>query len=187
MKRGFKTTMALVCSAGIVGLNAQQPAVDDRPGWTGITAPEEVIEARRGLMDELERLIGPIDTFTVSGTADLAQLQSAGMTISRMLLAVPHLFPPTTDLYDPTVLESPTNTLPALWRDFDTFFALAEASEIAATALTSADGAEAVRAAARGLRASCDACHALYLKVYVPPKVTAEDLNFDFDAFLPKN
>jgi hypothetical protein len=40
MKRGFKTTIALVCSAGIVGLNAQQPAVDDRPGWTGITAPE---------------------------------------------------------------------------------------------------------------------------------------------------
>ena len=41
------------------------PAPGTEPGWTGITEPEEVIEARRALMDEAENLMKPIDGFTV--------------------------------------------------------------------------------------------------------------------------
>ena len=157
------------------------------PGWTGLTAPGEVIEARRGLMDELEVLIKPIDSFTTGEPADLALLQSTARTMSRMLLAVPHLFPPTTNLHDSTVLESATNTLPAVWQNFDTFLALADASETAARTMAETTGAEPLRAAARNLRASCDACHALSLKAYVKPEVTQEDLEFDFDSVLPKD
>ena len=35
------------------------------PGWTGVTEPGEVIEARRVLMTEAERLMKPIDSFIV--------------------------------------------------------------------------------------------------------------------------
>jgi len=188
MKRHYTGAMTLVVSAVLLGTAlAQEPAAGSGVGWTGITAPDEVIEARRGLMDELERLIKPIDLFTVGEPADAAELQSAALTISRMLLAVPHLFPPTTNLYDPSVLESPTNALPAVWLDFGTFFELAEAAEAAASEMASATGEEPLRIAGRSLRASCDACHALYLKEYVPPKVTQEDLEFDFESVLPKD
>ncbi len=37
------------------------------------------------------------------------------------------------------------------------------------------------------LRASCDACHALYLRPYESPKVLDSDKNFDFDSAFPKN
>jgi hypothetical protein len=107
--------------------------------------------------------------------------------MSRMLLAVPHLFPPTTRLHDPTVLESATNTLPVVWQDFDTFLALAEAAEVAASTMAETTGEEPLRAAARSLRASCDACHALSMKAYVKPEVTLEDLEFDFDSVLSKD
>jgi cytochrome c556 len=157
------------------------------PGWTGLTEPAEVIEARRGLMDELERLIKPIDLYTIGEPADPEELRSAAVTISRMLLAVPHLFPPTTNLYDPNALDPQTATLPVLWRTFDTFFELSEAAEMAATSMTTVDDPEALRAAARSLRASCDACHAIYLRAYEAPTVKPEDLEFDFESVLPQN
>jgi cytochrome c556 len=206
MKRGFWLGAALV--AGMLAMavgctEVQTPPQTQRaqkqtpesaapdalvgPGWTGLTEPAEIIEARKGLMDEAERLIKPIDLFTIGEPADIEELRSAAVTISRLLLAVPHLFPPTTDLHDPTVLESATNALPALWQDFDTFFELAEAAETAATTMTAASDAEGMRVAARNLRASCDACHALYLKAYVPPTSKPEDFEFDFDSVLPKN
>jgi hypothetical protein len=37
------------------------------------------------------------------------------------------------------------------------------------------------------LRASCDACHAGFMKPYTPPQVTDDDINFDFESALPKN
>jgi hypothetical protein len=46
-------------------------------------------------------------------------------------------------------------------------------------------GASELRAAGLSLRASCDACHALYLRPYVRGEVSQEDLDFDFDSVLP--
>lgn len=166
---------------------AQRSAPDERPGWTGITEPEEVIEARRVLMIDVERQMVPIDNFTAGEPADLDALRAAATTIEAMLLAFPHLFPPTTDLYDPTVLESPTTALPAIWQDFDAFLALAESGESAAATMAAADDAEALRSAGRALRATCDACHAQFSRPYVPPEVTQEDLEFDFEAVLPRD
>jgi hypothetical protein len=36
------------------------------------------------------------------------------------------------------------------------------------------------------LRATCDACHAGFLRPYVPAKVEQSDLNIDFDSALKK-
>jgi len=155
-------------------------------GWTGVTSPEEVIEARRLLMVETERLMKPIDTFTLGGAADLAALRSAAVTIEPMLLALPHLFPPTTNRYEPSSIEQSTIALPAIWEDFATFEALAAAAEGAAVTMATTDGEESLRAAARNLRASCDACHVLFTKPYAPPQVLPADLEFDFDSVLPQ-
>jgi cytochrome c556 len=166
---------------------AQDPAPDDGAGWTGLTEPEEIIEARRVLMIDVERQMIPIDRFTAGEPADLDALKAAATTMEAMLLAFPHLFPPTTNLYDPAVLEPPTRALPEIWRNFDAFRTLAEAGESAAATMAAADGAEALRTAGRNLRANCDACHAQFARPYTPPQVTQEDLEFDFDAVLPRN
>ena len=45
-----------------------------------------------------------------------------------MLLALPHLFPPTTNLYDPKAAQPATLALPPIWKDFDSFYTLAGAA-----------------------------------------------------------
>lgn len=166
---------------------AQDPAPLEGDGWTGLTEPDEVIEARRVLMTELQRQMEPVDNFTIGAPADPATLKRAAVTMEALLLAAPHLFPPTTNRFDPAVIESPTVALPEIWRDFSGFLAIAGASEMAAAALAAAEGADAVRTAGRNLRATCDSCHARFMRPYTPPEVSEDDLNFDFDSVLPDN
>jgi hypothetical protein len=52
--------------------------------------------------------------------------------------------------------------------------------------MATARGDEGLRTASRQLRASCDACHALFLRKYLPPKVQDSDYRFDFDSALRK-
>jgi cytochrome c556 len=163
--------------------SATEALAPEGPGWTGLTEPEEVIEARRVLMREAERLIAPIDAFAIGTPADPNVLRDNARAIEALLLALPHLFPPTTNRYD--VLEPPTTALPAIWDNFDAFLAQAEAAEMAVAALIEAADDESLRAASMRLRGACDACHAAYLKPYEPPKPTAEDLEFDFESVLP--
>jgi cytochrome c556 len=186
-----------VCALGACSAPAPPPAAptptasasDAMPGgnagWTGLTEPLEVIEARRLLMLEAERQMRALDLYTLGEPAEPAALRSAAVTIEPLILALPHLFPPTTNLYDPRALDSPTIALPALWRNFATFQKLTETAEAAAVAVASADGEPALKEAARNLRAACDGCHQTFTKKYEPPKVTDEDLNFDFEAHLP--
>src|SRR5947207_1006528 len=102
MKRIPVTRTALAAAAALVGLVlAADAAPGDGPGWTGITNPKDVINAREELMEEIEHVMQPIDTFEVEDLPDLNQLRLAANTVHVMLLAVPHLFPPTTNLYDP--------------------------------------------------------------------------------------
>ena len=151
----------------------------------GATDPLEVIEARRVLMLEAERQIKPIDEYTLGTPADPAALKSAARTIEALLLALPHLFPSGTNRFNATTPEPPTIALPAVWENFVAFQEMGIAAEAAAAKLVAAEGEEPLRDAARALRASCDACHAAFTKPYVPPTVTDEDRNFDFERFLP--
>jgi len=157
----------------------------DGPGWTGITNPKDVIAARGELMEEIEHLMQPIDTFEVVDTDDLNGLRLNANTVHVMLLALPHLFPPTTNLYDPNAETPATLALPAIWKDFDSFYRLAgAASKAAETMADTPAGKQQLRAEGLALRATCDACHALYLRPYHESKVTDADINFDFDAVL---
>jgi cytochrome c556 len=155
-------------------------------GWTGLSEPEEIIEARRMLMIQMEPLMRPIDALATGEPGDLPALRSTAATLESMLMAFPHLFPPTTNLYDPASRESPTFALPAIWEDFTTFRTVSETAATTAASTAMAEDAESLRAAARSLRASCDGCHALFARPYTPPAVTQEDLEFDFDSVLPQ-
>jgi len=156
------------------------------PSWTGVTKPKDVIVARQELMEHIEELMEPIDTITVKDTDDLDTLRRNGEVISAMLAALPHLFPPTTNLYNPKDAEPRTLALPPIWKNFDNFYTLAAAASKAATALSETETKPAMKSASLALRASCDACHTLFLRPYTGPKVLDSDLNFDFDAALGK-
>lgn len=165
---------------------ADDPAPGEGPGWTGITDPMGVIEARQALMLEIEQLMQPIDTYTVDDSVDRDEIRAAAHTISVMLMAVPHLFPPTTNIYEPDNNLTPTLALPRIWEDFSTFTAMATAASSAATSLSEATGPDDLRQGALALRGSCDACHELHLRPYEESEVTDEDRNFDFDSIFQK-
>lgn len=179
--------LALAAIGSAAAAAAQNDAPGEGAGWTGLTEAEEIIEARRVLMLQTEELMKPIDAFTAGADADPAALKAAAATIEAMLLALPHLFPPTTDLYDPAELEQPTIALPALWQDFGAFRELAAAGEAAAAAMVEAESVEALRSAARTLRTTCDGCHARFTEPYTPPVVTEQDLEFDFESVFPED
>ncbi len=187
MKRTLIALAVLATTAALAGIAlAADAAAGKGQGWTGITKPKDVITARQELMEHVEELMEPIDTITVKDTNDLDTLRLNGEVITAMLLALPHLFPPTTNLYDPKVAQPATLALPPIWNNFDNFYTLAGAAANAATELAETKGKAGMKTASLKLRASCDACHALYLRPYQPPKVLPSDLNFDFESALRK-
>jgi cytochrome c556 len=167
--------------------HAADPVPGGGPGWTGITHPKDVITARQELMEHIEILMEPIDTITVEEVKNAAQLRANAEAIAAMLGALPHLFPPTTNLYDPRMPKPATLALPAIWKDFGNFYKLAGAAVSAADAMAETHGKQQLRTASLRLRASCDACHTLFLRPYEPPKFLDSDYQFDFESALRKN
>lgn len=195
MKRTLAAQLLLVavvslaaCSGG-AGTDTKPgstaPGAQSGAGWTGTTNPKDVITARFQLMVQIEKLMLPIDMLAVQGGGDPAVLSINAAAVASMLQAFPHLFPPTTDLYDPKAETPATIALPAIWQDFATFYNLAGAAAKAANSMAATEGKDAQLAAAAQLRASCDACHLLFLRKYEKPKAKASDADFDFDAALP--
>lgn len=163
---------------------ASQSALPSDPGWTGASRPMEVIAARQHLMEHIEELMLPIDLLEVGEKASPEVLQEHAGMIGAMLAAVPHLFPPTTNLFREEDMPPQTLALPAIWQNFEGFYQLAQASAAAAEAMTEAQGFEAQQQAGKALRASCDACHAAHLRPYKESGVLESDTEFDFDSVL---
>jgi len=177
---GFLLALWLpLASAGATGV---RPAA--APGWTGSTHVKEIITARQELMEHIELLMEPIDTLTVQPVKDPQRVQQNAEVIGAMLLAVPHLFPPTTNRFDPKAAQPETLALPPIWQQFDTFYKLAGLAAQAAEHMAAAKGQEQMRSASLALRGSCDACHAVFLRRYEPPKTRESDYTFDFDGAL---
>nr|MBO2512348.1 hypothetical protein [Gammaproteobacteria bacterium] len=171
----------LALGAGVVrGQSGQR----DGAGWTGETHAEEIVAARSAVMLEMERLMRPLDAHAAGEPGNPDLLREAAGTISTFLLTVPHLFPPTTNLYDPNAETPATLARPEIWEDFSSFHSLADAAAAAAADTLTASAAELPQAAAR-LREACDACHTRFMRTYSPPTVTEEDLEFDFESLFP--
>ena len=157
MKRNFIACAMLGAVGVFAGLAlAADVAPGKGQGWTGVTNPQDVIHARQELMGHIEELMEPIDTITLKGkpvTNPDALRESAGV-IGAMLLSLPHLFPPTTNRYDPKVEQPETLALPGIWKDFPTFYKLAAAASTTAEAMTEVKGTRA--AAHREPQATCE-------------------------------
>jgi Cytochrome C' len=176
--------MFVLAACGTRQQSPANPAPEQGPGWTGLTKPMDIIHARGEVMEHMELLMEPIDTIQVEPVGNVDQLHINAEAIAAMLLAVPHLFPPTTNLYQPQGPQFLTLALPAIWQQFDTFYGLAMSASQAADAMGEAEGDAALRAASLKLRNSCDACHMLFLRKYVPSRPGPADYDFDFDDAL---
>jgi cytochrome c556 len=139
---------------------AQQPAAQP--------ASKDTIFARKILMgaidmnmDEIEEMLEP------EGKLELNDAQEHAETISTMLMAFPHMFPPATNQWKQGADRDPaldTFASPELWTNFADFYARAtEASKIAWAASRAKRPAEFKPLIAQ-LREHCNACHAINMK-----------------------
>jgi cytochrome c556 len=112
-------------------------------------------------MDEIETMLAP------EGKLELADAQEHAETISTMLMAFPHMFPPATNQWKPGVDRDPaTDTFasPDVWTNFADFYQrAAEASKVAWNASRAQRHAD-FRLLIAQLRDHCNSCHAINMK-----------------------
>jgi cytochrome c556 len=130
--------------------------------------PKDTIFARKIMMDAISRNMDELEGMTSSaGAINLPEGREHADAISVMLMAFPHLFPPSTNLWKPNVDRDPgrdTYASPDVWTKFADFYAkAANASKVAYNA-SRAEHEVAFKTFVASLRTACDSCHAVYLK-----------------------
>jgi cytochrome c556 len=129
--------------------------------------PGDAILARKTLMDTLSDNMDQIEGMISTNKIDLADAHEHADTISVMLMAFPHLFPPSTNQWKPGVDPDPvtgTSASPDVWTKFADFYQRANAASKTAYEMSRADKADDLKARTAELRTACNACHAQYLK-----------------------
>jgi cytochrome c556 len=162
--KGFSGVVAkaVIVVALMVAMPINPAPAEEQP------AARETIFARKTLMGAIDMNMDEIETMLApEGKLDLAEGQEHSETISTMLMAFPHLFPPTTNQWKAGADRDPaTDTFasPDLWTNFADFYRRAtEASKIAWVASRAKRAAD-FRPLILQLRERCNACHALNLK-----------------------
>src|SRR5580658_5756741 len=148
--------------AVMVVLAAAPSFAEDQP------PPKDTIFARKIVMGEIDMNMDEIETMLApEGKLLLSDAQEHAEVISTLLMAFPHLFPPSTNQWKEGATRDPaTDTFanPAIWSNFGHFYQRAsEASKIAWDA-SHAKRPDEFRTQIRALRQRCNACHALNLK-----------------------
>ena len=128
---------------------------------------EDVILARKTLMDAVEENANKIGDMISARNINLAEARNCGDTIAVLLMAFPHLFPPESNQWRESAEVDPvrgTLAAPEIWEDFAGFYKLAAAAVARADELRHATDDEEVKALHRSLGNICDSCHGLYMK-----------------------
>ena len=159
---GSKCSFAAVAAAFLLAFAAEPAPAQDQP------APRDTIFARKILMGAIDMNMDEIETMLApEGKLMLSDAQEHAETISTMLMAFPHLFPPATNQWKPGADRDPaTDTFanPDLWSNFADFYRrAAEASQLAWDA-SRAKRPDEFRSLIGQLRQRCNACHALNLR-----------------------
>ena len=153
--------LALLVAAHL-GLSPTALAQDQSAATT-----KDVIFARKIMMDTIGANMDEIDTMLQTDKIDLTEGREHADMISVMLMAFPHLFPPSSDQWKPNVERDPgtdTFAAPEVWKTYSNFYEQAAfASKTAYKASRAKDEAEFKKFGAE-LRAACDTCHSTYLK-----------------------
>ena len=159
----FSSAVAAAAIAALTfGMAAEPARVQELP------AAKDTIFARKILMGAIDMNMDEIETMLApEGKLELAEGQEHAETISTMLMAFPHMFPPATNQWKAGAERDPaTDTFasPELWKNFADFYARAsEASKLAWSA-SRARRPDEFRTFIAQLRARCNGCHALNLK-----------------------
>jgi cytochrome c556 len=126
------------------------------------------IFARKILMDSIDAHLDAIDwMLAAGGPIDLARASEHADTISIMLMAFPHLFPPGTNQWQPNAKRDPahdTFAAPELWTNFADFYRQTAAASRLAFDASRAKREADFEARVEALRDACAACHARYVK-----------------------
>ena len=154
--------------AALVGLCCAMSGL----AWAQSATPSNVkdtIFARKILMDTIDRHMDQLDWMLSSDKGiDLTRGVERADTISVMLLAFPHLFPASTNQWRADAVRDPardTYASPAIWKNFADFYRRAAAASRIALDASHAKREANFRKHVTALRAACDSCHAIYLKV----------------------
>jgi cytochrome c556 len=128
---------------------------------------KDVIFARKTLMSAISDNMDQIEGMISTGKIDIADAHEHADTISIMLMAFPHLFPPASNQWKPNVdIDPATDTFasPDAWTNFPDFYKRATAASKTAYDMSRADKVDELKTRTTELRGACNACHAAYLK-----------------------
>jgi cytochrome c556 len=156
------TLGAAVLVAGALGLGSGALGQSN-----GAAPPKETIFARKILMDSINENMDDLEAMIAQGKIDLNEGKPHSNLVSVMLMAFPHLFPPTTNDWKPGGNRDPgtdTFAAPEVWTNFADFYKRSkEASDLAYKA-SRAETEAAFKDQIEKLRVACNGCHAAYLK-----------------------
>jgi cytochrome c556 len=159
----WRIALASAIAALAIAVPMDPASAQDQP------AAKDTIFARKILMGAIDMNMDEVETMLApEGKLVLSDAQEHAETISTMLMAFPHLFPPATNQWKPGAERDPaidTFANPDLWSNFADFYQRAnEASKIAWSA-SRAKRADEFRPLIGQLRQRCNACHALNMKM----------------------
>jgi cytochrome c556 len=159
MSRSIGGTLAIAVAA--IGISSVALAQDQNPA-----TPNEVIFARKALMNSIGANMYVIDQMLETGNIDPVSGRANADTISAMLMAFPHLFPSSTNLWTAgNAARNPaTDTLAdaAIWESRSFFYKESMAASQYAFDASRAQTVAEFRKSARDLRQTCDGCHATF-------------------------
>jgi cytochrome c556 len=165
--RNVRTMTRLVLIAGLVaGAGAGSTALSqDQSAAT----PKDAIFARKIVMDTIGANMDELESMTHSSQPiNLAEAHEHADTVSVMLMAFPHLFPPSTNQWKPNTERDPgrdTYASPDVWLKFADFYQQAADASKHAYKASRAKGEGDFKESIAALRTACDSCHAVYLKI----------------------
>jgi cytochrome c556 len=158
-----RTVTAVLLCVGLLGSASVALGQDQSPA-----TPQDAIVARKTAMNTLSDKMDTIEAAIASGKKlDLEDGHANADVISVLMMAFPHLFPPSTNQWKPNVDRDPatdTYASPDVWTKFADFYKQATAASKAAFDASRADDEGAFKAAIAQLRTGRNACHAAYLK-----------------------
>jgi cytochrome c556 len=128
---------------------------------------EDAIFARKTVMSSLSDNMDQIEKMIAIGKIDLDDAREHADTISVMLMAFPHLFPPASNQWKPCAdIDPVTGTFasPDVWSKFADFYKRAADASKTAFDMSRADKPDELKAKTAELRTACNGCHAAYLE-----------------------
>jgi cytochrome c556 len=150
-------------AATLIGASLTASAQDQSAATAG-----DAIVARKTLMDTLSDNMDQIEAMIQTNKIDLADAHEHADAISVMLMAFPHLFPPSTNQWKAGADIDPvtgTYASPDVWTKFADFYKRANDASKTAYDMSRAEKADDLKTQTAQLRTACNACHAAYLKM----------------------